>query len=99
MFTPPRKVFDRICSYDSLIARQYTCSQQQAYDAAESAALSVDALTVWYANRLTAPPRLSLNREGRRGTTDDFAIGFLHFSLFTTALWDLANSKPVYSLM
>ena len=41
----------------------------------------------------------SLNREGRWGTTDDFATSFLHFSLFSTALWDLANSRPVHSLM
>ena len=42
---------------------------------------------------------LSPNREGRWGTTDDFATSFLHFSLFFTALWDLANSRPVHSLM
>ena len=42
---------------------------------------------------------LSLNREGRWITTDDFAASFLHFSLFSTALWDLANSRPVHSLM
>ena len=42
---------------------------------------------------------LSLNREGRWGTTDDFAFSFLHFPLFSTALWDLPNSRPVYSLM
>ena len=41
----------------------------------------------------------SLTREGRWGTTDDFATSFLHFSLFSTALWDLANSRPVHSLM
>ena len=41
----------------------------------------------------------SLNREGRWGTTDDFATSFLHFSLFSTALWDLANSRPFHSLM
>ena len=41
----------------------------------------------------------SLNREGRWGTTDDFATSFLHFSLFSTALWDLANSGSVHSLM
>ena len=29
---------------------------------------------------------LSLNREGHRGTTDDFTTSFLHFSLFSTAL-------------
>ena len=40
-----------------------------------------------------------LNREGRWGTTDDFATSFLHSSLFSTALWDLANSRPVHSLM
>ena len=44
-------------------------------------------------------PHLSLNREGRWGTTDDFTSIFLHFSLFSTALWDLANFWPVYSLM
>ena len=40
-----------------------------------------------------------LNREGRWGTTDDFATSFLHFSLFSTALWDFANSRSVHSLM
>ena len=40
-----------------------------------------------------------LNREGRRGTTDDFATSFLHFSLFSTALWDLPNSRRVHFLM
>ena len=42
---------------------------------------------------------LSLNREGRWGTTNDIATGFLHFSLFSTALWNLPNSRPVHSLM
>ena len=41
----------------------------------------------------------SLNHEGRWGTADDFATGFLHFSLFSTALWDLPNSRPIHSLM
>ena len=41
----------------------------------------------------------SLNREGLWGTTDDFATSFLHFSQFSTALWDLPNSRPVHSLM
>ena len=41
----------------------------------------------------------SLNREGRWGTTDDFATTFLHFSLFSTALWDLTDSRPVHFLM
>ena len=42
---------------------------------------------------------LSLNREGRWGTTNDFETSFLHFSLFSTALWDLSNSRAVQSLM
>ena len=42
---------------------------------------------------------LFLNREGRWGTTDDFTTSFLDLSLFSTALWDLANSRPVLSLM
>ena len=42
---------------------------------------------------------LSLNREGRWGTTDDFNTSFLHFSLFSTALCYLANSRPVHSLI
>ena len=41
----------------------------------------------------------SLNREGRWSTTDVFATSFLHFCLFSTALWDLPNSRPVHSLM
>ena len=42
---------------------------------------------------------LSLKHEGCWGTMDDFVISFLHFSLFSTALWDLPNSRPVHSLM
>ena len=42
---------------------------------------------------------LSLNREGRWGTIDHFATTFLLLLQFFTALWDLANSNPVYSLM
>ena len=41
----------------------------------------------------------SLNRKGRWGTTDDFATSLLHLSLFSTALWDLPNSRPVNSLV
>ena len=42
----------------------------------------------------------SLNNEGRWGTTDDFATSFLNFfPLFSTDLLDLANSRPVHSLM
>ena len=37
---------------------------------------------------------LPLNCEGRWGTTDDFITSFLHFPLFSTALWD---SRPVHS--
>ena len=42
---------------------------------------------------------LSPNREGRWGTTDDFATSFFHLSLFSTALWDLASSRSVHFLM
>ena len=42
---------------------------------------------------------LSLNCESRWGTTGDFPTSFLHFSLFSTALWDLPNSRPVHSMM
>ena len=41
----------------------------------------------------------SLNHEIHWGTTDDFTTSFLHVSLFSTALWDLPNSRPVHSLM
>ena len=44
---------------------------------------------------LSSQYHLSLNRDGRWGTTIDFTTSFLHFTLFSTALWDLANSKPV----
>ena len=42
---------------------------------------------------------LSFNREGRWGTTGCFTTSFLHVSQFFTSLWDLANSRPVHSLM
>ena len=48
---------------------------------------------------LSCKLHLSLNRWGRWGTTDNFTTSFLHFSPFSTALWDLANSRPVYILM
>ena len=32
-------------------------------------------------------------------TTEDFKPSFLHFSLYSTAIWDLANSRPVHSFM
>ena len=42
---------------------------------------------------------LTLNRGNRWDTKDDFTISFLLFPLFSTALWDLANSRPVHPLM
>ena len=41
----------------------------------------------------------SFNHEGRLGITDNFATNFLHFPLFSTAILDLMNSRPVHSLM
>ena len=35
----------------------------------------------------------------RWGTTDNFTTSFLHFSLFSAGLWNLANSRPVHFLM
>ena len=58
-----------------------------------------DVCVWWGGGGRNPPPHLSLNREGRRGTTDDFATSFFHIPLFSTALWDLANSRPVHSLM
>ena len=49
--------------------------------------------------RLRLHLHLFLNRGDRWGTTDDFTTSFLHFSLFSTALWNLSNSRPVHSLM
>ena len=40
---------------------------------------------------------LCLNRGGRWGTTDDFTASFVLFYLFSIALWNLANSRPVHS--
>ena len=42
---------------------------------------------------------LSSNCRGYWGTTDDFTTTFLHFSLFSTAIWNLANSRPIHSLI
>ena len=36
---------------------------------------------------------LSLSREGRWCTTDDFTTSFLHFPLFSTALWDFVKPQ------
>ena len=36
---------------------------------------------------------------GRWGTTDVFTTSFLRFSPFSTAVWDLANSRSVHSLV
>ena len=41
----------------------------------------------------------SLHCDGGCGITDDFTTSLLYFSLFSTALWDLVNSRPVHSLM
>ena len=48
---------------------------------------------------LSLSSHLSLNLEGRWGTIDDLATSFFHFSLFSSALWDLANSRPVDFMM
>ena len=40
---------------------------------------------------------LSLDHQGHWGTTDDFKTSFLHFSLFSTALWDLLNTRLFHS--
>ena len=40
---------------------------------------------------------LPLNYGGHLGTTDDSTASFLHISLFSTALLDLVNSRPVHS--
>ena len=48
---------------------------------------------------ITHHHHLFLNHEGRWGATDDFATSFLQFSLLSAVLWDLANSRPVHSLM
>ena len=52
----------------------------------------------WFGN-IHHHHHLSLDRQGRWGTTDDCATTFPHFSLFSTALWDFPNSWPVHSLM
>ena len=39
---------------------------------------------------------LSLNREDRWGTADDFTISFLHFSLFSTALFLAVVFPPLF---
>ena len=58
-----------------------------------------DLLLTGHSNTAAITYHLRLNRRGCWGTTDDFTISFLHFSLFTTALWVLVNSSPVQSLM
>ena len=52
---------------------------------------SVDYSLVWQFHH---HHHLSFNREGRWGTTDDFAASFLHFSLFSTVLWTWRTPGP-----
>ena len=47
----------------------------------------------------SSSPHLPFNHEGRWGSTDDFTTSFTRFSLSSTALWDLAISRPACSLM
>ena len=63
------------------------------------AAFASNALYNMIRFRLHFHLHLFLNREGRWGTTDDFTASFLHFPLFSTALWDVVNSRLVHSLM
>ena len=67
---------------NALTAVQHTSLDELFIEAARGAA---------YVQHQHHHHHLSLNREGRWGTTDDFATGFLHFFLFSTALWDLPN--------
>ena len=56
-------------------------------------------LSIWLLLLVHHHHHLSLNREGHWGTTDKFPNSFLLFSLFSAFLCDLANSRPVHSLM
>ena len=52
----------------------------------------------WNCSRYSPSPTYSLTA-GVDGAPQMTSQRFLHFSLFSTALWDLANSRPVHSLM
>ena len=65
---------------------------------------SIDCVAVYAKKRF--PPlhvylylHLSPYHRGLWGTTSDFTTSFRNFSLFSTALWDSVNSRPVNSLM
>ena len=59
--------------------------------------LPVDLRSLLLGAQNSFTPRLSLSSGGRWGTTDDPTASFLHFSLFFTVRWDLANSRPVHT--
>ena len=63
-----------------------------------SSRIEVDS-ACWVIVILLTSSHVSLNRQDRWGTTDDFTTSRLCFRLFSTALWDLANSGPGHSLM
>ena len=53
---------------------------------------SVYVFKTWSVETFFSPhAHLSLNREDRWGTTNDFTTNFLHFSLFSTAVWKLGE--------
>ena len=57
-------------------------------------------MEVWFfSDMLHLHLRQCFNRCGRWGTTDDFTTSYLYFPLLSPAIWDLANSRPVHSLM
>ena len=74
-------------------------AMQQQQQQSIPALLQVYRIPIQYHHHLHNHHHLSHYRAGRFGTRDDFTTSFLHFSLFSTARWDLANSRPVHSLM
>ena len=105
MHTPVYSVFDSVSVFMALstIFHSMNCPDKSSAFLLCSFGL-VSALLVLstmhlYESLLHRHHHLSLHRDGRWGTKVDFATSFLRFSLFSTALCDLANSRPVHSLM
>ena len=89
-----KKFFEtHVCSL-STMCKKFVC-----FTSVATFNLTIPQLNGEFCSSSTSSHHVFLNLEGHWGATDDFTSNFLHFPPLSTALWDLANSRPVHPLM
>ena len=78
---------------------QLSRNQPAAFDENENAVAQTERRWAHVVLHFSPPPSPIPYSPGSFGSTDHCTISFLHFSLCSAALRDLANSRPVHSLM